>query len=223
VNIISALLSNLQTFNTVSYPVYYDGIDSTVFDNVYAEQRNTQWCAAACIEMIGRLYGVNVSQEELAKNHCGIDMYGNAYNCPATIEVISSNLNFCRSNRCAQTLCIKPSLEKGQPNANRVICELQRGNPIMIGHAVPNSNVGHAVLITGAEWSCQNGKHLIHKLILRDPWPSRENKLSNGRIVVNAPRNFVNTIYAHWYISVSARENVAWNQNFTNNPFKQYW
>lgn len=197
--------------------IYFSGVDTNSFNEVYAHQRNTQWCAAACIEMIAKHHGIDVAQEDLAKKHCGVDVNGNAYNCPAPLDVISRNLNFCTFQYDWAKFCISSSMHSGRPDGNRIIQEMQNGNPVVIAYKNQGSNVGHAVLITGVEWLYQNGRPVIQTLILRDPWPSVENIMNLGKRKIQGPRQFASNIYAHWYVRVNVveptYEDKVWYQN----------
>ncbi len=189
-------------------PTYSAGIDTRNFNIIYSHQRQTNWCAAACIQTIAAHYGIEISQEDLARNHCATDHFNNPRNCPATDYVITGNLNFCHNiyHNQLKRVCISSTLEKGDIDFNAVIRELQENRPVMVAYRPQGSSIGHAVIITGITWQCDNGIHYIQQLVIRDPWPSQENINNYGRKVITNVRDFESRIFSHWYISISVSD-----------------
>jgi len=178
------------------------GIDTSRFDKVYAKQENSMWCWAACLEMIMRHNGVNISQDEFAKHSCGVNWQGIPNNCPASFNVITNYLNSFWFD-ATDEYCLSASLNYGTPDLFRVYNELNLGNPVVVSYRNSNAVIGHAVLITGIEGYFLHDSMFVTKFIIRDPWPRLESYFTRGRIEKNNAREFANSISAHWFPSLT--------------------
>ena len=172
------------------------GMDSKFLNYVYAHQRGENWCWAACIEMITKYYGVHIQQEYFAKNHCGIDAYGNVRDCPAPVDVITQNLNWCY-----KTHCIETPVFRYRPDEDSLIKLMNADMPVVIAYRY-GVQIGHAVVLTGMTYvETMFGTELSH-LIVRDPSPTAENLIVSGRRVFPAPNALLNSVYAWWVPTV---------------------
>lgn len=147
------------------------GIDSTVAHVTAAAvggQHLSQWCWAACIEMVFRHYGLRVPQASIVQQ-----TWGQIVNLPAQPGQILANLNRPwidangrRFRVFGDTLTANP-LTAAQ--------DLARDMPLIIG------TMGHAMLLTSLTyWRDQSGNINVSAAIVRDPWPGR------GRRVLSA-------------------------------------
>lgn len=176
------------------------GVDTSRFDKVYAKQANSMWCWAACLEMIMRHNGFNISQEEFAKHSCGVNWLGIPNNCPASFNVITNYLNSLFFDDTDEYI-LSASLNFGMPDLLRVYKELILDNPVIVAYRNYNSSIAHAVLITGMEGYFLHNSIFVTKFIIRDPWPRLESYFTRGRIEKNNAREFTNSISAHWFPS----------------------
>jgi hypothetical protein len=173
--------------------VFTCGVQTSRFNFVYAEQQETNWCWAACIQMILNYYGINLTQSQIVYRTFGTNNWGDLPNWAGSIENIHENLNNWNIDNSGSPYNVHASFYQGAPNVNWLINELQSGHPVLIAYI--NGTSGHAVLITGCNYSMKNGNYLIHTLTVRDPWPG------NGRITYNG-YDIASRIQAHWYIRV---------------------
>lgn len=182
---------------------YKIGIPSYIINSVFAFQQKEYWCWTASITNILRAYGIyNVSQEQFAKNVCGVDVRGNACDCAATDFDITQSLNFYGDDQYGDHFTVQAPLIQYSPDINKIYDELNNNKPILVAYYSNSMEMGHAVIITGGECVVQDGVTYVTKLYIRDPSPDSLNKLYNGRKEVNNVQNFLNAIYAHWYVDV---------------------
>lgn len=181
---------------------YQVGISSQIMNAVYAYQQKEYWCWTASITNILRAYGINnVSQEQFAQNICGVDLWGNACDCPATNYEVTKSLNFRGTDQNFRSFEIKAPLNEFSPNIDRLYKELSENKPVLVAYKT-NTFIGHAVAVTGCECEVRNGTTYVTKLFIRGPSPDTINKICNGKKEVKDVQAFLKRIYAHWYVAV---------------------
>jgi hypothetical protein len=176
---------------------FFAGIRSDVMDSVYAKQNNTNWCWAACIEMIAKYHGLAINQEYFAHSYCGVSTNGRIVNCPAPVDVITENLNWCAYTgwNKRKSHCIRTSVHYGKPNIESLITLLKQNKPVIIAYKNRGSNVGHAVVLTGISFDETVFGNELNYIIVRDP--------TNGKLVYRNPNQLLNLIYAWWVPTVA--------------------
>ena len=145
------------------------GIDSSVL-NIHAGavggQHQTQWCWAACIEIIFRYYGFQVKQERIVK-----ETWGQIYNMPADSKTILHNLN--RRWQDDYGRFFATTGDSYSANVLTAAQDLSQNMPLVIG------TMGHAMVLTSLVYYCGgwNGYTWtqcgLNSAIVRDPWPGR--------------------------------------------------
>lgn len=195
----------MRTFYNTNFaqPSYFPitrhvGLSTSALNSVYAVQNQPNWCWAACIEMVTKYYGIDVKQDEFAKNYCGIDFLGNANDCPASADVITTYLN-----QCYATHCIEAASYYGSPDIDDLFNLLNAGVPVIVAYNQGINQVGHAVVVTGLSYIQKRNINEVQSIIVRDPDPNIFNRMLNGRKEYNDPRAFLENIYAWWIPSVS--------------------
>ena len=182
-----------------SYEVPFSvGVNTARFNNVYARQSNSMWCWAACLEMVLKHNGVNISQSEFAKHTCGVNRYGIPNNCPASFDIITEYLNMPWGDSTDQYSLTAP-LNYGTPELIDMYDELNSGSPVIVAIRNRNSTIGHAVLITGIEGFFYGNLIYVTKFIIRDPWPSIEGYFSQGRVEIVNATAFMDSMSAYWF------------------------
>jgi ABC-type bacteriocin/lantibiotic exporter with double-glycine peptidase domain len=172
------------------------GMDSKLLNYSYAKQNRSNWCWAACIEMITKYYGLHIKQEFFAQNHCGIDANGWIKDCPAPVDVITSNLNWCH-----KTHCIKTQVFSGRPDEDSLVKLLNADIPVILAYR-QRGPIGHAVVMTGITYEETMFGTEPTSLIVRDPAPYLNNIVLSGRKVYSSPKIFLNSVYAWWVPTV---------------------
>jgi hypothetical protein len=180
-------------------PVYV-GIPSEQMNYFSASQQQSQWCWAASIQMVFNYYGVGIDQDQIVRRTYGMDPYGNLPNWPGSFQAIHSNLNNWSIDNYGNRYTVTASIGMGAPAPAILLRELAEGRPVILGYQTgPNS--GHAVVATAASYIQTPMGPQIQTIVVRDPWPSRDNLQTMGRqewpgIVL------ANRIQAYWYVRV---------------------
>jgi hypothetical protein len=191
-----------MTTNLSNYK-YQTGISSQIMNAVYAHQQKEYWCWTASITNVLRAYGINnVSQQQFAKNVCGVDIHGKTCDCPATNYDITRSLNFRGYDQYGKSFKVNAPLRVAKLDINKLHKELNSNKPVLVAYRNNSMPMGHAIIITGCECEVKMGTTYITKLFIRDPAPDPINKLYNGRKEIKNVTGFLNTVYAHWYIDV---------------------
>lgn len=182
--------------------VFRSGVNSQYFNFYYTRQYRTNWCYAACIEMIMRYNGIAIFQEDVAVRTCKTNAFSDRTNCPASILQISERLNLCGTDRLGKSYCVDGIQYKGHPTAEWLIGEMRNHRPVMV--AIKGNTIGHVVLITGIEWRIlPSGKKQIFKMFIRDPWLDGDNAIHQGKRVITNPHAFMQRVYTFWDVYIN--------------------
>jgi hypothetical protein len=136
------------------------GIPTHEIQMVYAPQRQSQWCWAACLEMIFRYHGLPISQEQIVT-----ETFGAQINLPAQKPVILSNVNrpWMAGGR---RVMVRSDFMTVTPDV--AAWELMAKRPLIVG------TMGHAMVLTAMTYRrAANGSGQPFQLTVRDPWPGR--------------------------------------------------
>lgn len=140
------------------------GIDSSVAGVTAAAvggQHRSQWCWAACIEMVFRYYGFRVPQRQIVAETWGaiVDLPGQPYQ-------ILHDLNRSWTDLSGRDF----SVEGDSYSANAITAaqDLANDMPLIIG------TMGHAMVLTRLDYvRDQYGNGEVRLATVRDPWPGR--------------------------------------------------
>jgi hypothetical protein len=205
-----------------SNEVYYDdppqvsyvGIPSSAFNPVYAEQINTQWCWAACIQMVLNYYGVNISQYDIVRRTYGRDPYGRLPNAAANYELITANLNNWGIDRNGIRYVVRASIGYGAPDPASLVDELNNQRPVLLGYAL-GTLTGHAVVATAAGFSGGTDYPRLQSVVVRDPRRTSLATPYRGRQEYDTSLLRATSVY--WYIRVQRLDDL--NQPLDNQLF----
>ena len=150
------------------------GLSSDAMNSIYAEQKQSEWCWAACIQMITNLYGADLTQDEVVAR-----TYGPGVNRAGTLEVITANLNASGTTRRGRRYDIRSTMLDSDLLPAVLVAELSAGRPVLLGCEAGGS--GHAVVCTAVTYQGDAGRPRISVLTVRDPWPSESNRTGSGR------------------------------------------
>ena len=176
------------------------GIPSIDMDYIASDQRNSQWCWAASIQMVLNYRGIAISQEQIVARTYGTDPFGRLPNWAGSFEAITANLNNWNIDNRGRLYSVEAVMVPGPPAPQMLIQELGYGMPVIVGYqSGPNS--GHAVVVTGVTFSTSRMGPIIHTIVVRDPWPSPANIMNLGRAEYGGA-DFTSRIMAHWYIRI---------------------
>ena len=128
-------------------------------------QHLSQWCWAACIEMIFRYYGFNISQEEIVRQ-----TWGSIVNLPAWHRQILADLNRQWIDRNGRVFRVSGDSYSAKPAT--AAQDLAQDKPLII------SSLGHATVLTGLHYVRNaSGNGQVTAAIVRDPWPGRGRRI----------------------------------------------
>lgn len=166
-----------------------------------SDQRNSQWCWAASIQMVFNYYGVDIQQEQIVARTYGVDPYGRLPNWGGNFQNITQNLNNWSVDNRGRPYVVTAMLGQGAPTPAILLGELSQGRPLIIAYATgPGS--GHAVVVTGASYTPSPYGPIIQSLIVRDPWPSPENVSNRGRVEYPGAI-LASKIQHYWYVYIN--------------------
>lgn len=146
------------------------GIDSSIARvRVSRQQYLSQWCWAACIEMVFRYYGFRVSQARIVQ-----ETWGSIVNLPGYPDQILANLNRpwvdARGRRFGATGDVFSA------NPMTAARDLAQDMPLIIG------TTGHAMVLTSLIYQRDAfGNGNVTAAIVRDPWPGRGRRVLSGQ------------------------------------------
>lgn len=147
------------------------GIDSAIADLTAAAvggQHLSQWCWAACIEMVFRYYGLRVPQAQIVQQ-----TWGQIVDLPSQPGQILANLNRQWIDATGRRFGVAGDVFTANPMT--AAQDLSKDMPLIIG------TMGHAMVLTSVTYiRDQFGNGNVTAAVVRDPWPGR------GRRVLSA-------------------------------------
>lgn len=170
---LTILLSDLAFGQSIIQlgPNYFSaGVPSQEFEFYSAaehsgRQRQTNWCWAACVQMVLNYHGLYVTQEQVVQK-----IYGNLVDQPAGQQQIMNALSGWAPNyqgRISQIYC-----QSGFTSINDITNNLAYKWPLIVGLRNPQGGIGHAYVLTAIYYSTDMYNNTIpNKVVLRDPWP----------------------------------------------------
>jgi hypothetical protein len=180
--------------------VIYVGIPSARMNRYAAAQRASQWCWAASIQMVLNFYGVHITQPQIVARTYGMDPDGPLPDWGGNLPGITANLNNWSIDNLGRRYTVRAEFRWGPPPPSDLYRELQQGRPVLVAYrSGPVS--GHAVVITAAGFSSSPSGLIPRSIVVRDPWPSEENRARLGRVEYSFDE-FAQLIDAYWYIRV---------------------
>ena len=153
--------------------VYYAAIETKYFKYFISEQRNTNWCWAACVQMVLNYQGADAPQEEIVKR-----VKGDMVNDGGTEEDIVKGADGWevggRSLAASYEQCYCKTCKnyREEPDIGRMLAELKDKSPIIARLKIPKDETRASWVITGIKFKRLNGNNVKPlQVILRDPWP----------------------------------------------------
>ena len=138
------------------------GIDSALAHVAAANtQHLSNWCWAACIEMVFLYYGFHVPQERIVQ-----DAWGGIVNLPGHPVHILASLNRTWIDEEGERFNVAGDVYTA--NIITAARDLAQDMPLIIG------TMGHAMVLTSLRyWRSQNGNGNVTLARVRDPYPGR--------------------------------------------------
>lgn len=159
----------LPTVPVAPVQQYAVGIPTDVFEATarpqdLGRQEQSNWCWAACIQMVLGFHGVPVQQAALAAGTFGMPV-----DRPARPVEILANLNGVAQDAAGRLRAVHADpLNLDVPT---VLNDLANRRPLIVGLT------GHAYVMTGALFHLDGlGRPVLDRVVLRDPWPTNPSR-----------------------------------------------
>jgi hypothetical protein len=203
-----ALIAKSSKTPTLPQPIWF-GIPGDWCNYIAAAQEDDMLCWAASIQMILKRYGVPTTQSQIVTN-----AYHAPMNLPGTDEAISKNLNGFAFTIDSRPVSIRSRVARGFPPIPVLLAELRRHNPLLLAYDT-GASVGHAVVVTGAEFVSTTYGPFLTALVYRDPSPTPGNVANNGRVELRGRdlQEFMTSARSHWFIQVRRALPKEWVNN----------
>lgn len=179
----------------------YVGIPRNQMNYVAAGQQRSQWCWAASIQMVFNYYGVALAQEDIVRRSYGSDPWGNLPDWPGSFQTITANLHNWGFDRRGQRYIVNTRVGMGAPPAGWLVQEMAQGHPVILAYSNGNGS-GHAVVCTAVNFTNTYNGPIIHSIVVRDPWPSQQNRANLGRVEYGGAQ-LASVITAYWFVRVA--------------------
>lgn len=155
-------------------------IDPTKFQaqHVADTQKESQWCWAACISMVCRFHGYDLSQESIVKQ-----MYGKIVDMPADDKLLTDAVNrewTSKDNRKFRIAShiFDPILGMADVQNDTIVDDLRNERPLICG------SKGHATVVARVDYVHNpKGQPLVLRVHVIDPWPGATNNEQLARFL----------------------------------------
>lgn len=133
-----------------------------------------QWCWAASLETVFRLWGYQVNQFRLVH-----DAWGSIVNMPADTERILYDLNRVWIDDTGKRFLVKSYI---RPTVSAIAYDLRNNMPALLGYLNPNGT-GHAVVLLAMRYYAYapSGYTAVLSETVHDPWPGRGNRVVSAQ------------------------------------------
>lgn len=164
------------------------------------DQHRTMWCWAACCQMILNFHGLRVTQEQIVYR-----CFGTIEDAPGGEDEMFTALSGTASNIWGRYSGIgTQSVEMNYNIAAVIKNEIENNRPLAVGLSNPGQNIGHENVITGVTYTNSydyNGNIIgfqIISVILRDPFPTSQNRIEMKWDDFYNRANSLNTVYVDY-------------------------
>lgn len=178
-HVIAALLLAAPAFalNDQSGDTWIASVPRADFESVAApdgggKQRESNWCWAACVQMVLRYHGLAVSQEQVVQR-----IFGDHRDSTATEDQVLKALNATGFSTKGIKAKIQAMFYRFQDNLG--IQDLSRDWPLIVGlkGGVPNAP-GHCYVLVAVRYKeAQDGRLQPLTFFLMDPWPGNQTRI----------------------------------------------
>ncbi|MDO7138142.1 C39 family peptidase [Algibacter lectus] len=152
-------------------------------------QEQSNWCWAACIQMVLKYQGLYVEQCDIVKKAFKMS---SCIDKPADCYTIEDGVDGWSIN--GQQISGEVDFSA---SSYELIDQLAYINPVIIGLNMPGQNIGHAYVLTAVFFKYDsNNRKIPYKVVLRDPWPDNQSRQEFGW------NDFVNRINCITYVNL---------------------
>jgi hypothetical protein len=163
----AAPLLNLAWMPTIDAGVPTERLQATAAPDTLGRQRRSQWCWAACTQMLLNYHGIRATQEEIVAR-----MYGSLVNHTASGLDAINGLNGWTPAADNGKTAIVSTLPVSLDDAT-IASEMVNQQPMLVGLSGPLAGApGHAYVLTAGRYALDAaGQPHMLSVVLRNPWP----------------------------------------------------
>jgi len=171
----SAAKAQPPSIQQIGPGIWAAGIPSNEFEYFAAPetaglQRQSNWCWAACVQMVLNYRGVAVTQEQVVQRIFA----GAVPNVPGQPNQILEALSGWAFTRNGQPVVLRSS--PFAFDGSEIVRDLAERWPIVVGVNMGNS--GHAYVLTAVTYGVDPwNRPIFRSVILRDPWPGNPSRI----------------------------------------------
>jgi len=158
----------------VSPGYFAAGVQAAEFEfsaapEVAGRQRQSNWCWAACVQMVLNFHGLRVAQEQVVER-----IFGQDVNVAGQPQQILAALSGWAPDVRGRYSAIYASTYVNQ--GSQIVRDLGSKWPLIIGLRNADGS-GHALVLTAVYYSVDAANEpVFDKVVLRDPWPSNPSR-----------------------------------------------
>jgi len=177
----------------LSYNNYVAGIFSNEFEYFAApqwggRQRQSNWCWAACIQMVLNYHGLYITQEQIVQR-----VFGTMINRPGQPQEILSALSGWAPDMRGRYSEVHASTYIGK--GSDIVNDLAYRWPLIVGLTQPG-NIGHAYVLSAVYYQVDAANEpIFYKVALRDPWPGNISRLEMSWAEFRQRLTFIARVY----------------------------
>jgi hypothetical protein len=167
----SAARAQQPSIRQVGPGIWAAGIPSNEFEFFAARQRHSNWCWAACVQMVLNYRGVSVSQEQVVQRIFG----GAMPDVPGQPDQILTALTGWAFTRNGQPVMLTSS--PFAFDGSEIVRDLAERWPIVVGVKTSPTS-GHAYVLTAVTYQVDAwNRPIFLTAVLRDPWPDNPSRI----------------------------------------------
>lgn len=152
---------------TESLSIQVMGLKSNQMQYHVSQQEASNWCWAACVQMVLSAQGISISQSAVVANASK----GLVWDRPGTPGDVLANLNGRIRDSQGKVVTLRTTAISGAPSFEQMQHQFDQGLPLIVGFSIPGQDVGHAAVVTAVIYEWREGHPCIHKVLVRDPSP----------------------------------------------------
>lgn len=137
-------------------------------------QQQSNWCWAACIQMVLNYHGLYVNQQQIVQR-----VFGQMVDRPGNGQMILAALSGWQHDMRGGTSRVYSTAHPDKVTPDKVLRDLEFRWPLIAGlrGAPGGAATGHAYVVTAAYYTFDMaGQPRILRVVLRDPWPTNPSR-----------------------------------------------
>ena len=152
---------------------YVSGLLSSKFRYYRATQESSNWCWAACAQMVLAYQGMEVTQKAIV-----VFTLDDLSNKPANCEMMTSAVNGWGDSDGNNIKAFSKDYLSESAMSKDLIKSLEMDRPVVVGLDNPGGGTGHCYVLTAiAYYMDSEDQKDPFRVVLQDPWPTNPAKV----------------------------------------------